>query len=175
LKRTRSQITYNLYVSSWKSSHDVNDVSSIWGRTNYHLRRIDEDRTIAHAWQEEALFGSMFCACASGSCAISALVGPFSSEVTKSRERKRPCPALLFSPYFLFLVLFPPYFFPVLFFSYYFHVFFFPFFPPFFITYYFPVLFFFVLFHVFCSRIFFSRTILFPYFFKSRDVWNPTF
>jgi hypothetical protein len=26
LRRTRSQITYNLYVSNWKSSYDVNDV-----------------------------------------------------------------------------------------------------------------------------------------------------
>ena len=29
LKRTWSQITYNLYVSNWKSSHDVNDVMMV--------------------------------------------------------------------------------------------------------------------------------------------------
>jgi hypothetical protein len=34
----------------------------------------------------------MFCACATGSCAISALVGPFWPEVTKSRDRKGPWP-----------------------------------------------------------------------------------
>ena len=77
-----------------------------------------EDRTIAHAWPEvtsvtwpeEAMSGSMFCACATGSCTISALVGPFSPEVTKSRDRKRPCPALPFSRTFfsvLFSSIFP--------------------------------------------------------------------
>ena len=122
-------------------------------------------------WPEEALFGSMFCACTTGSCAISALVGPFSPEVTNSRDRKRPCPAFLYSRTFfsvlfvsrtfflvLFSVVFSPYFlFWVLFFSYFFFVLF-------------PVLFFSELF----SPVLFFRTI-FPYFFKSRDVWNPTF
>jgi hypothetical protein len=68
--------------------------------------------------------GSMFCACAAGSCAIYALVGPFSPEVSKSRDRKRPCPALPFSrisprtifPYIFFLVL-PPLFFSTVLFS----------------------------------------------------------
>ena len=36
--------------------------------------------------------GSMFCACATGSCAISSLVGAFWPEVTKLRGRKRHCP-----------------------------------------------------------------------------------
>ena len=35
------------------------------------------------------LSGSIFCACATGSCAISTLMGPF---CRKSRDRKRPCP-----------------------------------------------------------------------------------
>ena len=35
-----------------------------------------------------ALSGGMLCACATGSCTISTLMGPFSSEVTKSRDRK---------------------------------------------------------------------------------------
>ena len=75
--------------------------------------------------------GSMFCACAARSCAIYALVGPFSPEVSKSRDRKRPCPVLpfsrtspppvLFSRIFFFLVLPPPppYFFPVFFFIFF--------------------------------------------------------
>jgi hypothetical protein len=43
-------------------------------------------------WPEEALYGSMFCACVTGSCPISDLVGSFWQEVTKSRDRTRPCP-----------------------------------------------------------------------------------
>jgi hypothetical protein len=88
------------------------------------------DRTIAHAWPEEALFESIFCACATGSCSISVLVGPSSPEVShvtgsESRDRKRLCPALLFFPVFVF-----PYLFPSTFFS-----------RTIFLQYYFPVLF----------------------------------
>ena len=64
--------------------------------------------------------GSMFYACATGSCAISALVRPFSQEVTKSRDRKRSCPALLFFPRTFFPRIFPPYFFSRIFFPYFF-------------------------------------------------------
>jgi hypothetical protein len=60
------------------------------------------DRTIAHdrKWRESrdrkwhqsrVLSGSMFCACATGSCAISALVGSFDLK-WQSRDWKRPCP-----------------------------------------------------------------------------------
>ena len=66
--------------------------------------------------------GSMFYACATGSCAISALVRPFSQEVTKSRDRKRSCPALLFFPRTFFPRIIPPYFFPVFFFRTFFLV-----------------------------------------------------
>ena len=41
---------------------------------------------------EVTLSWSIFCACATGSCAISSLVGAFWPEVTKSRDRKTPCP-----------------------------------------------------------------------------------
>ena len=40
--------------------------------------------------QSHALSGNMFCACVTGNSIISFLVGPFSPEVTKSRDRKRP-------------------------------------------------------------------------------------
>ena len=73
-----------------------------------------EDRTIAHAWPEVTLV--------TWPEVCSAHAQPFSPEVSKSRDRKRPCPALPFSrisprtifPYIFFLVL-PPYFFPVFF------------------------------------------------------------
>jgi hypothetical protein len=65
-------------------------------RTIAHDRKCrDRKRRLSHGrkWRHSrALSGSMFCACATGSCAISALVGPFWSEVTKSRDRKRLCP-----------------------------------------------------------------------------------
>ena len=105
-------------------------------------------------------FGSMFCAWATGSCAISALVGPFSPEVTVTWPEETLSGLttvffpVLFSPYF-----FPRTFFPVLFFS----------------VLFFSVLFFFVLFSpyffypYFCPRTFFSRIFFFftffPYFF----------
>ena len=104
----------------------------------------------AHAWPEvtsvtcpeAALFGSMLCACATGSWAISALVGTFHRK-WQSRDRKRPCPALLFfRTFFLYFsprTFFPFYFFlvllfPVLLFPYFFSRIFFPyfFFPLFF-------------------------------------------
>ena len=46
------------------------------------------------AWPEVILSGSMFCAYATGSCPISALVGPFDRKWRQSRDRKRPCPVL---------------------------------------------------------------------------------
>jgi hypothetical protein len=128
-------------------TRNQHDVSSIWGRTNYHLRRIDEDRTIAHAWPEETLFVSMFCACATGNGTISALVGPFSPEMTVTWTEEALSGItfipILFFPYFLFPVLFSPYFlFPVLLS------------PVIYFSYYFPVIF---------SRTFFSRNFFFSY------------
>ena len=73
------------------------------------LRMLDR-KWLEVTWPEEVLFVSMFCVCATGSCAISAQVGPFSPEVTKSRDRKRPCPALLFFPYIFFCTFFPYFF-----------------------------------------------------------------
>ena len=143
-------------------THNQHDVSSIWERTNYHLRRIDEDRTIAHAWPEEALFGSMFCACATGSGAISALVWPFSPEVTVTwTEEALSC--ITFIPVIFFRTFFPRPFFPALVVSRTFSPYFlFPVLlsPVNFFSYYFSVIF---------SRNFFSRTFLsrniFPYIF----------
>ena len=96
-----------------------------------------------------------------GSCAISTLVGHFSPEVTKSRDRKRPCPALLFSPYFFcpyffFRTFCFPYFFSPYFFPYFFHVFPTVVFPRTSPPYIFPV---------FISRTFFY-VLFFPYFFN---------
>ena len=90
----------------------------------------------------------MFCVCTTGSCAISALVGPFSPEMTKSRDRKRSCPALLF-----FRIFFP-YFFSRTFFTYFFPCTFFPvfFFVLFFASFFFRILF---------TRTFYSRTFWF--------------
>ena len=76
------------------------------------------DRTTAHAWSEVTwpeVTGShvtgrghdrknVLCMC-NGSCAISSLAFFLGPEVTKSRDRKRPCPVLLFFPV-LFSVLF---------------------------------------------------------------------
>ena len=120
-------------------------------------------------WPEAALFGSMFCVCTTGSCAISALVGPFSPEMTKSRDRKRSCPALLFFriffPYLLsrtfFHVIFSLYFFPRIFFRTFFRVIFFPYFLY---PYFFHVLFIPVLYFLFFSVLFF---VFFPSFFIS--------
>jgi hypothetical protein len=50
-------------------------------------------KSLYRKWhQSYALSGSMFCACATGSCAISSLVVAFWPEVRKSRYRKRHCP-----------------------------------------------------------------------------------
>ena len=118
-------------------------------------------------WPEETLCESMFCACVTRSCAISALVGPFSPEVTKSRDQKRPCPALL-----LFPVFFPEFFsrnFSLLIFPYLFFSFFFPriyfscnFFQYFFLSYYFFPYYFPVLFFPY----FFLPYFFLPYFFS---------
>ena len=43
-------------------------------------------------WPEVTLSGSMFCVCATGSCHISALVGPFDRKWHQSPDRKRPWP-----------------------------------------------------------------------------------
>ena len=89
-------------------------VSSIWAQFESHLRGSNEGE------QPEV----MPCACLTGSdrkrqCpeVCSAHVGPFSPEVTMSRDRNRPCPALLFFPVLFFPILFSPYFFPRTFFS----------------------------------------------------------
>jgi hypothetical protein len=116
----------------------------------------------------EDRWGSDHCACLTGSdvsYAISVLVGPFSPEVTKSRDRKRPCPALLFSPHTFF-----PYFFVRTFcFPYFFFKFFPVLIPPpyffsciFFYRNFFPVLFFST---YFFSRIFFT-VLFFPVLFS---------
>jgi hypothetical protein len=155
-------------------TRNQHDVSSIWGRTNYHLRRIDEDRTIAHAWPEETLFVSMFCACATGNGTISALVGPFSPEMTVTWTEEALSGItfipILFFPYFLFPVLFSPYFLfpvllsPVIYFSYYFPVIFSrTFFSR---NFFFRTVFPYIFFRTFFPRIFFSRTI-FQYFSKN--------
>ena len=79
------------------------------------------DRTIAHdpmwrdrKWrQSRAISGSMFCVCATGSCAISDLVGPFWPEVTLSGSgpaRKRSWSEVCSAHDRLF----PPRFFPFL-------------------------------------------------------------
>ena len=94
--------------------------SSIWGRTKPYLRRIDEDRTIAHdrkrpyrKWRQScSLSGSMLCA--TGSCAIFAIVRTFDrkwqSHVTGSgpvrkRSRSEVCSTHApFSPPRFFLI-----------------------------------------------------------------------
>ena len=110
----------------------------------------------------------MFCVCTTGSCAISALVGPFSPEMTKSRDRKRSCPALLFFRIFFpvlfftdfFHVFFSLYFFPRIFFRTFFRVIFFPysFYPYFFHVLFIPVLF--GVFFQYYFSVFFSRPFL---------------
>jgi hypothetical protein len=48
-------------------------------------------RSCDRKWRRSpALSGGMLCACATGSRTISSLVGPFSPEATKSRDRKSP-------------------------------------------------------------------------------------
>ena len=74
----------------------------------------DVVRMFDRKWPEEAMFGSMFCACATESCAISALVGPFSPEVTNVHTfflvivvQNVPLFSRIFPPYFFFRNLFP--------------------------------------------------------------------
>ena len=56
--------------------------------------------------------GGILCACATGSCAISALVGVFWPEVTKSRDPNNPCPeAVLIGSRFCACPAFSPRFF----------------------------------------------------------------
>jgi hypothetical protein len=103
-------------------------------------------------------------------------VGPFSPEVTKSRDQKMSCPALLFFPILppprtFFPYFFSPYFFPVYFspvlFSLYFSRIIFPYFFSYFFGVFFslnfiPIFVFFVLFFpYFFSPVFFS-----PYYFR---------
>jgi hypothetical protein len=54
------------------------------GTTNYHLRWIMTGSHVSHV--TGALSGSMFCACTTGSCVISALVGPFHQKWRQSRD-----------------------------------------------------------------------------------------
>jgi hypothetical protein len=84
-------------VSEWS------DMSSIWGRTKSHLRwccevvlpEVTWPEVTSVTWPEVTMSGSMFCACATGNCAISALVGPFDRKWRQSRDRKRPCPEVI--------------------------------------------------------------------------------
>jgi hypothetical protein len=59
----------------------------------------------------QSVSGSMLCTCATGSCATSALVGPFDRKWRQSRDWKRPCPevALIGSRFSAFPV-FPRFF-----------------------------------------------------------------
>ena len=137
-------------------------------------------------WPEEALFGSMLCTCATRSCAISALVGPFSPEVTTSRTGRGPV-----RPYFIsrtfFLVLFVSRtFFPVLFvsrtifFCGFFTVLFFPVLVfPYFLTYFFfrtffPYFWFFLFFSLFFLVFFRTNFPFFFWYFFSRNFF-PVF
>ena len=67
--------------------------SSIWAQLSYHLwwsDAVELPEVTSVTWPEQALSGSMLCACATRSCEISVLVGPFDR---KWRHfRKRPCP-----------------------------------------------------------------------------------
>ena len=157
----------------------------LWGGATGSDRKWRDRKWPEVTWQEEAMFGSVLCACSIGSCALSALVGPFSPEVTKSRDQKRSCPALLFvshtSPRTFFPYYFSRTFFPYFFLPYYFPGFFsriiFPYyFGVFFSLNFFPIFFFY---RTFFSVLFFTRiflTVLFSRTFsKSRDFWNPTF
>ena len=145
--------------------------SYIWGGS----RGIGPLRMLDRKWRDRKMpFGSMLCAWATGSSAISALLGPFSPEVTVTWPEET-LSGLTFFPSFFF-----PTFFPVLFFSTFYFPYFFPYifsrtyflctlFPYLFPVLLFPVLFFPTFFPYFFFMYFF------PYFFKSRDVWNPTF
>ena len=79
--------------------------SRIWGGATGSDRKWPEV-----TWPEEALFGSMLCACATGTCAISALVGPFHRKWQSHVTGRFPVRSYYFFPYFFFL-----YFSPVLF------------------------------------------------------------
>ena len=72
---------------------------SIWGGAVRRCNRKWRDRKWCDlklrdrkSRQSGALAGSMFCACATGSGAISVLIGPFDRKWRKSRDRKKPCP-----------------------------------------------------------------------------------
>jgi hypothetical protein len=62
---------------------------SIWGGAVRGCNRKWRDRK---SRQSGALSGYMFCACATESCAISALVWPVDRKWCQSRDRKRTCP-----------------------------------------------------------------------------------
>jgi hypothetical protein len=69
----------------------------LWGATGNKRDRKWRDQKWRQShdqtWhQSRTLSGSMFCACATGSGAISALVGPFDRKWRQSRDWKRPCP-----------------------------------------------------------------------------------
>jgi hypothetical protein len=88
--------------------HVWSSVSSIWVRTKSYLRgcyRKSRDRKwpkwrdvtgsdVSHMTGRDVshVSGSMLYACATGSCAISALMWPFDRKWRQSRDRKRPCP-----------------------------------------------------------------------------------
>jgi len=63
--------------------------SSIWVQLSYHLRRCCEVLPEI-TWPEETLAGSMFCACATGSCVISAVIWPFHRKWCQSRDGRGP-------------------------------------------------------------------------------------
>jgi hypothetical protein len=84
------------------ANHYATDASSsIWVQLKSHLRWCCEvvlpevksvtwPEVTSVTWPEMTMSGSMFCACATGSCAIFSLVGSW-TEVTKSCDRKRRC------------------------------------------------------------------------------------
>jgi len=83
--------------------------SSIWGRTKSDLRgwcylksrdrKWRQSRDRKWPWPKAPPTGNMLCACATGSCGISAIIGPFHRKWRQSRHRKRPrkrpCPEVI--------------------------------------------------------------------------------
>ena len=99
----------NIKFLTWYSQFHAIHVNSIWVQLKSYLRKWRQSRD-RKCHQSCAMSGSMFCASATGSCAISALVGPLDRK-WQSRDRKRSWPevcsahARLFPPAFFFLVV----------------------------------------------------------------------
>ena len=94
----------NIKFLTWYSQFHAIHVNSIWVQLKSYLRKWRQSRD-RKCHQSCAMSGSMFCASATGSCAISALVGPLDRK-WQSRDRKRSWPevcsahARLFPPRF---------------------------------------------------------------------------